>query len=505
MATRWLFGDQLGPHFLPGVHGSPDQGAPDDQDSRALLIESRAAFRRRRYHRQKAHIVLSAMRHRAAELGEACRYVPAETYREALAHVAGPISVVDPTSWGARDLVRRLAQERELVILPSRGFVTTEAEFAAWASGRRQLRLEDFYRDVRRRTGILMDGAEPVGGRWNFDADNRLPPPRNAISLGLPAPTWPAEDDIDAGVREDLDRWQRDGVEFIGVDGPRSFAVTRQEALAVLEDFVAHRLKDFGPYEDAALVGDWAMAHSLLSVPLNLGLLDPREVVDRVVLAWAAGDVPLASAEGFVRQVVGWRDFVWHLYWHFGPSYVESSNAMGAHEPLPEWFRDLRADDVRARCISTALGEVRDRGWNHHIIRLMVLGNWALQRGYEPRAVTEWFTASYVDAYPWVMAANVVGMALHADGGRMATKPYAAGGAYIKRMTDFCVGCAYRPDRRVGEQGCPITAGYWAFIARHEEAFARHPRMAQPARGLTRLADRDALLAQEAQRGSDPP
>jgi deoxyribodipyrimidine photolyase-related protein len=497
---RWVFADQLGPHFLGDADHPGDDGVQE-----VLLVESRAAFTRRRYHRQKAHLVLSALRHRAAELGDRATYVATSTYRAGLAEVGSDLSVVDPTSWPARGFVRDIAAERPVAILPSRGFVTTEAEFARWAAGRKQVRQEEFYREARKRTGILMDGGEPAGGQWNFDAENRQPPPRGAATLGLPEPWWPVEDDIDAGVRDDLDRWSREGVAFIGDDGPRRFAVTRAEALAVLADFVDHRLGAFGPYEDAALVADWPMAHSLLSVPLNLGLLDPREAIDGVTQAWASGRAPLSSVEGFVRQVMGWRDYVWNLYWHFGPDYVDTSNHLDARTPLPDWFRDLQAEDVRARCLSTALREVRERGWNHHIIRLMVLGNWALQRGYEPREVTEWFTANYVDAYPWVMAANVVGMALHADGGRMATKPYAAGGAYIKRMTDFCHGCAYRPDRRVGEQACPVTAGYWAFISRHEEAFSRHPRMAQPARGLARLSDRDELIAQENRRGSDAP
>ena len=496
MTRRWLFADQLGPHFL-----GPADAPGDDGREEVLLIESRAAFRRRRYHRAKAHIVLSALRHRAAELAGRCVYVQAEGYREVVAGLSEGLTVVDPTSYAARTFVRDIGAQ----VLPERGFITSPDDFASWAAGRRQLRQEDFYREARRRTGILMAGTEPEGGRWNFDADNRLPPPRGAKTLGLPAPTWPREDEIDAQVRDDLDRWHREGIDFAGRDGPRRFAVTRAEALDALDDFIAHRLAPFGPFEDAALAEDWPMAHSLLSVPLNLGLLHPLEVIESVVDAWHAGTVPLASAEGFVRQVLGWRDYVWHLYWHFGPDYVRESNALSAHEPLPTWFRDLRADDVQARCLSVALAEVRDRGWNHHIIRLMVLGNWALQHAYDPREVTEWFTSHYVDAYPWVMAANSIGMALHADGGRMASKPYAAGGAYIKRMTDFCGGCRYRPDRRVGEQACPVTAGYWAFIARHAQGWERHPRMAQPVRGLARLTDRDALLEQEAARGADAP
>lgn len=495
---RWIFGDQLGPHFL-------DPSQEPASGPSVLLIESKAAFARRPYHRQKAHLMLSAIRHRARELENRVVFLQTMTYGEALRTVDSDLSVVNPTSWQARELVQDLSLRRSLSILPSRGFVTSEADFAQWASQRKVLRLEDFYRDARRRTGVLMDGTEPVAGRWNFDAENRLPPPKGAVTLGLPEPWWPEEDDIDAQVRADLDRWAREGLTFSGEDGPRRFAVTRQEALAALEDFIAHRLPLFGPYEDAALVQDWTMAHSLLSVPMNLGLLDPIEVIDRVVAAWSQGSAPLESVEGFVRQVMGWRDYVWHLYWHFGPDYVTASNALEANEPLPAWFAGLDGGAVTARCLSTALNEVRTYGWNHHIVRLMVLGNWALQHGFDPHETTEWFTSQYVDAYPWVMAANVVGMALYADGGRMATKPYAAGGAYIKRMTDFCKGCAYRPDVRVGPQACPVTAGYWAFIARHEDQFVRHPRMAQPARGLGRLSDRYALLEQEAARGSDPP
>ena len=216
MNRRWTFGDQLGPHFL-GSDAEPG----DDGSQPVLMVESRQAFLRRRYHRAKAHLILSAMRHRADELGERCEYVRVEGYRDAIGQRGAALTVVDPTSYAARRLVRDLG----CTILPARGFMTSQADFATWAEGRKQLRLEDFYRDARRRTGILMRGGEPAGDRWNFDADNRLPPPRGASSLGLPSPVWPVEDDIDAGVREDLAAWEREGIEFIGDHGPRTFAV----------------------------------------------------------------------------------------------------------------------------------------------------------------------------------------------------------------------------------------------------------------------------------------
>jgi deoxyribodipyrimidine photolyase-related protein len=482
---RWLFADQLGPHFLD----SPRQPV--------LLIESKAVFRRRVFHRQKAHLVLSALRHRAAELGDQAEFVRAETYTEA---VRGPVSVCHPTSRAARGLVQRLGAE----VLPPRGFVTAPRDFTAWAEGRRGLRMEDFYRDARQRHGILMDGAEPAGGRWNFDQDNREPPPKTG-TLGASEPPAIREDDIDAAVRADLDRWQRDdGIEFAGADGPRLFPATRTEALARLRHFVTHRLADFGPYEDAMLAGDPWMSHSLLSAPMNLGLLDPLEVVHAAEDAYRAGRAPLPSVEGFIRQIIGWRDFIWHLYWHFEPDY-RNANELGATGRIPKWFAELDADAVEARCLSDVLRGVRDRAWVHHIPRLMVLGNYAMQRGWQPAAMADWFQRMFADGYEWVMTANVIGMSQFADAGRMSTKPYAGGGAYINRMSDYCGGCRYDPKIRVGETACPYTAGYWAFLQRNEPALAGNHRMRRPIQGLHRLTDLDALVEQEKARGSRAP
>lgn len=485
---RWIFGDQLGPHFV------------EDADQ-VVLVESSAVWERRVYHRAKAQIMLSAIRHRARELGDRVRYSRVRTYREALSGI-GPITVSEPTSYGARRLVRDLGATVE----PARGFVTSADEFTAWADarGRKRLLQEDFYRHVRTRHDILMQGGRPAGGQWNFDHDNRLPPPRKQRTLGLPPPWAPVEDDIDAEVRRDIDEMEARGIRFVGGHTPRRFAVTRAEALDALDDFVGHRLAAFGPYEDAAMDGDPFLAHSLLSVPLNLGLLHPLEIVSAAIAAWEEGAAPLQSVEGLVRQVIGWREYVWHLHWHLGEGYV-GSNALDAHKPLPTWWESLDADSVHARCLQTSLAELRDRGWNHHIQRLMIFGNWALQRGFDPRATSDWFRRVYVDGYEWVMSANVIGMALYADGGVMATKPYAAGGAYINRMTDYCRGCAYKPAVRVGPTACPFTAGYWAFIDRARPHIADNHRMSVPLRGLDRLSDRDAVIAQEDLRGDGPP
>ncbi len=495
---RWLFGDQLGPHFADD-HASGDGGF--------LMVESQRVFGRRRYHRAKAHLMLSAMRHRAAELGDRVTYVSAPTYAEAVRGLGSPLQVIQPTSYAAVGLVQRLSKELEIERLPARGFLTSRPDFATWATtrGSKRLLMEDFYRDARRRHGILMDDGGPVGGRWNYDSENREPPPRGSTTLGVPEPPWPLEDDIDAAVRADLDRWERDGeAQFVGRDGVRLFAATRTEALAVLEHFIEHRLPHFGAHEDAILEADPWMAHSLLSVPLNLGLLDPLEVVNQAEGAYRSGSVPIAAAEGFIRQVLGWRDYVWHLYWHLGADYREL-NELDARGDLPTWFADLDSGATRARCVSHALEAVSERGWVHHIPRLMVLGGYALQRGWSPQQLTDWFHRSFVDGYDWVMVPNVIGMSQHADGGMLATKPYTSGGAYLNTMSDHCGNCELNPRVRVGPDACPFTAGYWWFLERHRDRFSTNHRMARQVKGLDRLQDLEALLAQEDERGSRAP
>jgi deoxyribodipyrimidine photolyase-related protein len=489
-SRRWCFADQLGPHFL------------DHPDQPVLLIESRAAFERNRFHRRKAHLVLSALRHRAAELGDQALFLQTRTYRQALDQVTDRISVCQPTSWAADRFVRSIP---EVDVLPARGFCTGRTEFDEWAGRQHTLRLENFYRDARRRFDVLMDGDQPAEGRWNFDADNREPAPKDTDALGVPAPWLPEEDEIDEQVRADLDRWEADGdVSFVGHDGPREFPVTATEALAARKVFLRDRLPHFGPHEDAMLSGDRFMAHSLLSAPMNLGLLDPLDCAYAAEEAYRSGHAALASVEGYIRQLIGWRDYIWHVYWHFGTGY-RRRNALNAHARLPKWFSDLDADALDARCLKDVLAQVRDHGWVHHIPRLMVLSNYALQRGWNPAAVTDWFHRSFVDGYEWVMVANVVGMSLHADGGLMATKPYAAGGAYINRMSDYCGRCRYRPSERVGDHACPFTGGYWWFLDRNQQQLAGNRRMNQPLAGLRRLKDLDEVREQQRRLGGHAP
>ena len=483
----WLFADQLGPAVHGGEHAHRE----------VLLVEATSALGRGGYHRQKLHLILSALRHAHRDLGDRATLLRADNYTDALRQFGRPVLVHQPTSHEAEKFVHRLhSQGLVAEVLPTTTFALSRNDFQDWAGERTRFRLEDFYRAQRRRFEVLMDGGEPVGGRWNYDPENRESPPKKQKTLGLPGPYHPDEDDIDAQVRRDLDEMN---LPTVGVDGPRLFAVTPAEAEQALAHFIEHRLPFFGRFEDAIMADDWAMAHSLLSVPLNLSVLHPLDAVRAAEQAYRTGSAPLPAVEGFIRQILGWREYMWHLYWQFGPDYVDN-NALHATTPLPDWWTNLDSDAVTAACLRDALAGVRDRGWNHHIERLMVLGNHALQRGYDPRALTEWFATAYVDGYRWVMPTNVIGMSQHADGGMLATKPYASGGAYLNKMSNHCGGCAYDPKKRLGDDACPFTAGYWAFVHRNRDLLAKNNRTVRSVASMDRLADLDAVLEQEADR-----
>ncbi len=473
--TVWVLGDQL------------DRRAPTLRDAepaqtRVLLVTSTASVTGRAWHRQRLHAVLASMARFAAALraeGFEVDERRAPTLAEGLeAHRAElrPRSVraVEPTSWDAMAMMRRQGVE----LVRSEAFLCHRELFARWAGERPgRLRMEDFYRWQRRRLGYLMDADQPAGGRWNHDGDNRLPPPRDGRRW--PEPVLDHLDGLDAEIVASLPQG------CVG-DPPSGWWPTdRAGALERLERFVSEGLASFGPYEDAMLAGEARLAHSGLSQALNLGLLHPSEVCDAVELAYRAGKVPIASAEGMLRQVIGWREYVWGLYWLWMPEYRDC-NALDARRALPPAFTGA---PTAMRCVSITVAGIVARGWVHHIQRLMVLGNLALLAGVEPRAMVEWMQSAFVDGAEWVMLPNLVGMALHADGGRMATKPYAAGGAYINRMSDYCKGCAFDPRQRTGERACPYTTLYWDFLDRHRQRLARNPRTAQQVRGLDRLAD----------------
>lgn len=474
--TIWVLGDQLN-----RSHGALADAVPGRD--RVLLVESEALLRSRRWHAQRLHLVLTAMRRFAHECTAAGFEVDlrrAPTLAEGVAthrrdHRIGRIRVAHPTSYDGL----RLARSLDCEVVPNDLFLTTPEEFAAWAGSRRRLRMEDFYREMRRRTGLLMDGDEPIGRRWNFDDQNRAGPPSGRVEW--PQPTRSRLDGLDRDVLDeiaDLDTWG---------DPPTGWWPTsRRAALARLRRFVTEVLPGYGPFQDAMVTDAWAMRHSLLSPAMNLGLLHPREVCDAVAEAHASGRVPIASAEGFVRQVIGWREYVWGVYWLWMPEY-RTVNELRATRALPPVLTGDAPTEMR--CVATAMAGIEARGWLHHIQRLMVLGNLCLLAGVEPKAVAGWMQASFVDGADWVMLPNVLGMALFADGGRMATKPYAAGGAYIDRMSDSCGECRFERSHRTGDDACPFTTLYWDFLARHRRQLRGIHRMAQVVANVDRIGD----------------
>jgi deoxyribodipyrimidine photolyase-related protein len=469
--TALVLGNQLS-HANPALEGA----------DRVLLVESRTKLTGGRYHRQKLHLVLSAMRHFAAELedrGVEVEQRRAESFVAGIAahrsrHSPDEVVVLEPHSLQARE---RLGALDGVSIHPGTLFLTHPDEFADWAGGRRRVVMEDFYRWQRRRLDVLLDGGEPAGGVWNFDQHNRRPPPRDRRP---PRPWTPEEDEIDEGVRRDLDEL---GLESFGRDRPRRWPATHGEALRSLEQFVERALPDFGPWQDAMLHGERWMWHSQLSSSLDLGLISPIESMRAAEDAYRSGHAPIASVEGYVRQVIGWREYVWGVYWLRASEWA-GMNALEADVELPELFW---GGETAMRCLADAVGGLEETAYAHHIERLMLFGNLILLLGVRPDRAFDWFHRAFIDGYEWVMAPNTLGMATYADGGRMMTKPYAATGRYVDRMSDHCKGCRYDPTGRTGEDACPFTTLYWDFMARHRERLEGNRRMRMPMRNLARM------------------
>ena len=484
METVWVLGDQLNRSL-----GALRLAEPST--SRVLMVESSAKLGSKSWHRQRAHLVICAMRRFATELGAEGFEVD---YRKSPSLAAGfeahrdeyqPSRVVamEPASFDGLALLGRLGVE----LVRSDQFLCHYQDFGAWVSTRRTVKMEDFYRWQRTRLGYLMDDGEPAGGRWNFDADNRERPPKDGRPW--PEPLRTPLDELDRAVMADLPAscW--------GAEPDGTWATSRAEALRRLEHVIAVILPIFGPHEDAMLSTNWHLAHTLLSPYLNLGLLLPGEVCDAAEVAFRQGDVSIASAEGFIRQVIGWREYVWGRYWQWMPDYRDA-NELEAHRTLPPVFAGA---PTKMRCVGTVIDDVAAHGYAHHIQRLMILGNLALLAGIDPWELTEWMWSGFVDGAEWVMLPNVVGMALYADGGRMATKPYAAGGAYIDKMSDYCGSCVYNRRLRVGPDACPFTTLYWSFLDRHRERFGHNARVARQVHASQRLGDLDQVNARAAE------
>ena len=445
-----------------------------------VLVESARMTTGRNWHGQRLHFLISSARHFAAhleKLGYTVRYEKAATTVSGLENVKRdfpqlPIICAEPSSFRQFNALKEYGVE----FVPNDFFLTPRPLFAQWADGQKSYLMENFYRLQRTRLDVLMEKGKPAGGAWNFDKENRLPPPKNY--------TWPpylehTRDQIDQEVASE-----------IGYTPDLTWATTRKGALAQLKNFIDKHFAEFGPYEDAMAIDNWALHHSLLSPYLNNGLLHAQEVIDAAVAAFKTGAIPIASAEGFIRQIIGWREYVNGMYWYLGADYREN-NQLGATRPLLPLFSD--SNKTQMNCVKTIVSDIENRAWVHHIPRLMVLSNLALITGTNPQAFLDWMREVFIDASEWVMVPNVIGMGLHADGGAMMSKPYAAGGAYISRMGSYCKSCVYDPKLRVGDTACPFTTLYWDFLDRHKETFVKNHRMSQQVNGLKRLSDLEEL------------
>lgn len=461
---------------------------------------------------------LAAMRHFAREL-ESDRYpliyrrlakrvaktpghraVTDDTLAAALAdtlrtHRPERVIVVKPGEWGVLAALQDTlaAANTPFEIRPDRHFICTDEEFARHARGRKQLRMEYFYREMRVKTGALMtpDG-KPEGGSWNYDKENRKSFGKRGPGA-VPEPIAFEPDELTAETLDDIR--SRFGTHAGSLDH-FDFPVTREQALAALDDFVTRRLPAFGDHQDAMWTGEPWLYHSRVSSSMNLKLLDPREVIAAAEAAYRAGRVPLAAAEGFIRQIIGWREYVRSVYWHLMPGYIDR-NELGATAELPAFYWDAKTD---MHCLHEAISQTLNRGYAHHIQRLMVTGLFALLLGVHPRRVHEWYIAVYVDAVEWVELPNTLGMSQYGDPGVMGSKPYVASGRYIQRMSNYCVDCRYDPTKSVGEEACPFTTLYWDFLSRHERKLGSNQRMTMQLRNLARLsaADRRSVTQQAA-------
>ena len=483
--TIWILEDQLS-STLPTLREAPD--------ALVLLIESDRAFRRVRYHKKRITFLVSAMRHFAEELrhiGRDVHHYPfvASGYRDSVSAIRHHVKttgsrelwVVEPSEYDCRAWIETLPELLGVVIryFPNTLFLTQRDEFREWAINLKSPVMEPFYRKMRAKHRVLMepDGKRPLGGVWNYDKENRKGPP---IKIAVPPIPSFSPDAITLDVMKEIDRRFPDHPgQTHGFDLP----VTREDAHAAFDDFLKHRLPHFGRYEDAMVSGEPFLFHSFVSPLLNAGLLEPLTCVRAAEQELNAGRAPMNAVEGFVRQILGWREYVYGIYWSFMPTY-RTRNARNNTRPLPQLFW---TGETNLNCLKQTLSSVIEHAYSHHIQRLMILSNFATLTGINPQAVNDWFYAMYVDSHDWVVTPNVVGMGMNADGGTMATKPYVSSGAYINRMSDYCKSCKYNVKERTGENACPFNHLYWTFMHRYRSAYARNPRMTMMMKQLDRI------------------
>ena len=445
------------------------------QEDLIVMVESKRMTTGDQWHKVRLYFLISSARHFAEELkteGFTVHYVQAETTEIGLKKIQEsenlPIYACEQSSYRLTKSLENLGA----TFLENDFFLTPRKLFFQWAEKQKSFVMENFYRAQRIRLNILVEGEKPVGGEWNFDKENRLPPPKNYI---FPPYLTHSPDSIDTDVAHQLH-----------ITPPTDWATSRSGALKVLKNFLDNHFAHFGPYEDAMTTENWALHHSLLSPYINNGLLHPSEVIAEALKRYKKGDIPIASCEGFIRQIIGWREYINGMYWFLGEEYKENNHLSANRKLLPLFTNSA---STKMNCVKNVINDIENRAWTHHIPRLMVLSNLALITGTNPQEFLDWMRRTFIDASDWVMVPNVIGMGLHADNGKMMTKPYAAGGAYISRMSNYCSQCSYDPKLRTGETACPFTTLYWDFLDRHKETFKKNHRMSQQVFGIGRLKD----------------
>jgi len=492
--VRLILGDQLSEQI------SSLDGCAIGHDP-ILMCEVRSEATYVKHHKKKIAFLFSAMRHFAQSLRDArhnVRYIEyddpentgsflGEVARAITAHSATRIVVTSPNEHRVLTDLQTWQDHLGIpvVIRDDTRFLCSTEEFNTWAAGRKQLRMEYFYREMRRKYNILMTGEDPVGGQWNYDAENRKPPKNG---LNVPPPFTQS---IDPTTRDVMGLVDRHFGDHFGDLEPFHFAVTRADALRALDHFIEHRLSQFGDYQDAMIQGEPWMFHSHISFYLNCGLLLPLECARAAERAFHAGDAPLNAVEGFIRQIIGWREYVRGIYWLKMPEYAQK-NFLDAVRPLPAFFWTAQ---TKMNCLRQCVLETKQNAYAHHIQRLMVLGNFALLAGLHPDEVNEWYLLVYADAYEWVELPNVSGMILFADGGYLASKPYAASGAYINKMSNYCKSCSYSVSKKNGPDACPFNYLYWNFYLDNQSKLKGNPRLNHPYATLAKMDDmkRDAI------------
>jgi deoxyribodipyrimidine photolyase-related protein len=442
-----------------------------------------------RHHPKKIAFIFSAMRKFAAALkadswkvlysqlddAQNAGSIPAELLRRAQESGAKEVIATRPGEWRLIEALE--GTPLQVSLLEDDRFLATHAEFETWAEGRKALRMEYFYRDMRRKTGLLMEDGKPAQGQWNFDHDNRKAAPKD-VSYSGPLPFAP-----DAITKDVLDLVATSFGDHFGKLENFNFATTRAEALQALEHFITHALPRFGDFQDAMLSENKFLYHAVISPYLNVGLLGPLEICQAAEQAYKDGYAPINAVEGFIRQIIGWREYVRGIYFLEGPDYTRR-NALGHHRDLPALYWGA---ETKMHCLSKSVAQTRDEAYAHHIQRLMVTGNFALLSGIDPEQVHEWYLEVYVDAFEWVEAPNTIGMSQFADGGIIASKPYVSSGAYINRMSNYCKSCHYAVKDKTGETACPFNVLYWDFLIRHEDRFSNNPRMGNMYRTWNRM------------------